>query len=250
MRPLILAMTLLPLALATQSGLVPATESDPVLDAVRRYVAHWRSTLPDFICQQSTLLFSGSHSDHIWHPTNNQQLELTVVNGREQYQLHQTDNRGPIPVGFPTINSRGEYASALMVLFDPASGTQFHRRGVYNEQNRSLRRYDFAVQQKNSQWYFGPGLGFAPAYEGHIWIDEGDGSVHRLEMEAFRFPDKLFVNKASLRLEFALVVIAELPRLMPSRAVLRVCNQGGRCEQNILEFSNYHKFVATSRLIK
>jgi hypothetical protein len=28
------------------------------------------------------------------------------------------------------INSRGEYASALLVLFDPASGTQFHRRGV------------------------------------------------------------------------------------------------------------------------
>ena len=75
MRPLILATTLLPLALAGQSGPVPATASDPVLDAVRRYVAHWRSTLPDFICQQSTLLFSGSHSDHIWHPTNNQQLE-------------------------------------------------------------------------------------------------------------------------------------------------------------------------------
>jgi hypothetical protein len=110
MRPLILAMALLPLALATQSGPVPATESDPVLDAVRRYVAHWRSTLPDFICHQSTLRFSGSHSYHIWHPTDNQQVELTVVNGREQYQLHQTDNRGPIPVDFPPINSRGEYA--------------------------------------------------------------------------------------------------------------------------------------------
>jgi len=191
-----------------------------------------------------------SHSDHVWHSTDNEQLELTVVNGREQYQLHQTDNQEPIPIDFPTISSRGEYASALLVLFDLASKTQFHRKGVYDEQNRSLRRYDFAVQQKSSQWYFGPGLGFAPAYGGRIWIDEGDGSVHRLEMEAFRFPDKLFVNEASLRLDFAVVVIADLPRLMPSRAVLRVCTKGGYCEQNIVEFSNYHKFVATSRLIK
>jgi len=250
MRPLILAMALLPVALATQSDPVLATESDPVLGAARRYIAHWRGTLPDFICHQSTLRFSARHSHHAWYKTGNDQLELTVVNGREQYQLHQTDNQEPVPVDSSAIGSRGEYASALLVLFDPASETQFHRKGVYNEQNRSLRLYDFAVQQKNSQWYFGPGLGFAPAYGGRIWIDVGDGSIHRLEMEAFRFPGKLFVNEASLRLDFAVVVIADLPYLMPSRVVLRVCTTGGYCERNIVEFSNYHKFVATTRLIK
>jgi len=194
----------------------------------------------------------GGHS-HVWHPSHQEQLELTVVSGHEQYYLLQEDGRAvsqAAPADFPTISSRGEYASALLTLFDAASRTHFHRRGVRHGPDGNLRRYDFAIRQQDSQWYLGPAPGFAPAYEGSVWVDERDGSVRQLVMDAARFPDSFFILEARLRVDFAPVLIEGLPYLLPHHASVRVCTKRGYCARKVLEFSDYRKFVARSRVIR
>lgn len=233
---------------------IPGAEPDPVLLEARRYVASWLSGLPDFVCLQSTQRFSATHSHawHTWHPDDSVQVELTVSNGIEHYLLVSMGDhavRESRPVNFDTLGSRGEFVSAVRVLFEPTSRAAFHRRGAQDHNGRRLRRFDFVVHKGNSQWYIGPDPGYAPAYSGSIWIDSANGSVHRLDMEASSFPQDFFITAASLRLTFSFVEIAGIEYLMPDSADVRLCTNQGYCERKKIEFSNYRRFTATSRVV-
>jgi len=227
-------------------------DRDTTLPKARRYIATWLSELPDFVCRQSTRRFAAGPS-HDWRLEDSFITELTVTEGIEHYLLISKVGetvREPYAIDFDTLGSRGEFVSAVRVLFDAASKSVFHRRGARDQNGRHLRRFDFAVQRENSQWFLGSAPGYAPAYSGTVWVDESDGSLHQLDMETQAFPDKFAIRAASMRLEFAFVESDGLRYLMPSRADVRVCSNGAYCERKRIDFSDFRRFTAKSRLLQ
>lgn len=227
-------------------------DRDTTLPKARRYIATWLSELPDFVCHQSTRRFAAGPS-HDWRPEGFFVTELTVSGGIEHYLLLSNVGetiRESYSVGFDKLGSRGEFVSAVRVLFDAASKSVFHRRGAHDQNGRRLRRFDFSVQRENSRWFLGPAPGYAPAYSGSVWVDEADGSLHQLDMEAQSFPGKLAIRAASMRIEFAFVESDGLRYLMPSRADVRVCTNRAYCERKRIEFSGFRRFTAKSRLLQ
>jgi hypothetical protein len=227
-----------------------AREPDPVLGEARRYARGWLDGLDDIVCRQEVEHFSAGGS-HAWRPDGQTLSELTFHRGVEHYALLGTDGQ-PKPAARPidkdTLDSRGEFGTAIWILFDPASNATFQRGGTKLRDGRHLRRYDFKVPRKSSQWEIGADR-YTPAYFGNILVDEADGSLHWLEMEAMQFPASSLFGAVRLRLSFSTIVIDGLPYVMPETAEVRICTRQCMCQQRKFAFSQYRHFTATSKLI-
>jgi hypothetical protein len=235
-------LLILPCALAGQP--------DPALREARRYARVWLDGLNDIVCRQSVEHFSAEGS-HAWRPDGQTLTELTFRRGVEHYTLLGADGqpkRAALPADPDTLKSRGEFGTAVWVLFDPASRATFKRAGAKDQNGRHLRRFDFKVPKKSSQWEIGAD-GYAPAYFGNILVDEVDGSLHWLEMEALQFPPSSLFGAVRLRLSFSTVDIDGLPYVMPESAEVRICTRRCMCQQRKFAFSQYRRFTATSKLI-
>ena len=241
--PLLTIFLLLP-------GQITAKSADELLRTTRQYVAGWIDTLPDLVCRQSTNQFA-SYYRHNWQLGDWLVAEVAVENKVEHYSLL---TRNGEPVARPkevadTLGSQGEFLSAVRVLFDPASKAEFKSRGIDRKNGSPLHRFDFMVRQKNSQWSVGPGSGYTPAYFGSIWVDEHNGAIHRLDMEAQNFPDKSYVRATSLRLMFSPVDIEGASYVLPTAATVILCTNRLYCERRNLTFSDYHRFTVTTRIL-
>jgi hypothetical protein len=230
--------------------LLPAAEQDPLLALIRQRVADWRRELPDFLCTQESTLNRRNHGRGM-RLSDSAVYEIRVVRGRESYFLKRAAGIDLVEselVDFPEMNNRGEFASALLLLFDASSQTRFHRSDRETVEGRRLRRYDFRVRQENSQWFVGPGSGYCPAYSGSFWADETDGRVYRLHMEAHRFPRRYLVQEASLTISFKPFEIGGEPFLMPAQATVIACRSLMDCDRAYMGFTDYRRFTATSKV--
>ncbi|WP_321475670.1 hypothetical protein [uncultured Paludibaculum sp.] len=210
----------------------------------------WRHALPDFVCTQDSTVNHGNRGKGV-RLSDSASYELRVVQGRESYFLKRSaglDLEQLTPVDFPVMGNRGEFASALLLLFDAPSQTRFHRADRETVEGRRLRRYDFSVRQENSRWFVGPGAAFQPAYTGSFWADESDGKVYRLHMEAHRFPRRYAVQDAWLNVSFDTVRIQGEEYLMPVQSDVRTCRDLTDCAHAFMLFTDYRKFTATSQV--
>ena len=132
--------------------------------------------------------------------------------------------------------------------FNLTSNAVFRRAGAKDPNGRRLRRFVFEVQKKDSRWEIGADR-FTPAYTGAILVDEADGSLHWLEMEALQFPSSSYIRAVRLRLRFSTVELDGLPRVLPESSELRICTRRCFCQQRKFQFSQYRRFTATSKLI-
>lgn len=231
--------------------LLPAEQPDPVLSKVRFTIAQWRAALPDFICTQDSKMNRGNPAEG-FRLSDSASYELRVIHGREFYFLKRSGGvelETRVPADFPGMNNRGEFASALLLLFDPSTQARFHRAGRETMEGRRLRRYDFSVLKRNSRWYVGPGDGYRPAYTGAFWADEADGNIYRLHMEAHKFPRKFPIQDVTLNVGFDTVRIEGDGYLMPVQSNVIVCGRlAGGCSRVYMRFTDYHRFTAASKV--
>lgn len=239
------------LALLFLPAVLAAAQPDPLLDRIAARVAGWRANLPDFYCTQD------SRSQHLgsgrgWHLSDTVSYELRVVSGRESYFLKDVAGitiETPTAVDYADMVNRGEFSSALLVLFDTPTQTRFRRAGREKVEGRKLRRYDFTVRQENSRWYVGPGKGYPPAYRGSLWAEESTGKIYRLDMEARAFPKNYPIRYAGMSITYDEVTIHGDEFLMPAQAHVRACGDRRGCNDTVSLFSHYRHFTADSRLV-
>ncbi|QOY85388.1 hypothetical protein [Paludibaculum fermentans] len=240
------------LILVLLPNLLLAAEPDPLLPLIRQRISDWRRELPDFLCTQESTFDQGNRGRGI-RMSDSAFYEIRVVRGRESYVLRSVAGidikaNQLEPVDLAGMNHRGEFSSALLLLFDAPTKTLFHRADRERVDGRRLRRYDFKVRQENSQWYVGPGAAYQPAYEGSFWADEADGKVYRLHMEAHQFPRKYVVQDAWLTVTYSTVSIEGEPFLMPAQAEVRACHTLMDCSHVYMKFTDYRHFTATSKV--
>jgi hypothetical protein len=90
---------------------------------------------------------------------------------------------------------------------------------------------------------------YNPPYEGAVWIDKETRRVLRIEQRTLSIPRDFPISKAESILEYAFVRIEQRTYLLPATGENLGCASGsGSCTRNVIEFRNYRKFTADSKV--
>ena len=239
-----------PAPFAVSSEPRPGTD-EQILTEARAAAALFTTSLPNYLAQEvMARYFSARGPDH-WQQIDVLTAELAYTGGKEQYRDLRVDG---IPSDRPLESagwSTGEFGSTLEDVLSPATKATFRRRGEDRIGGRPAMVFDLSVAQANSHWILvAPDQHrYSPAYEGAIWIDGETRRVLRIEQRAAAMPPDFPFSSAQSILNYDYVKLDGLPYLLPAKAENLGCMSGsGSCTRNVIEFHNYRKFTADSKV--
>ena len=237
-----------------------------MLKAARGWALRYSQTLPDFVCTEFIRRYQN------WTGTDFQLDTLTFLvsfyRQREAYEPV-ARNRRPSHQAVESLNgtiSRGEFGSALQLVFDPESASVFELRKPERIQRRTVAVYGYAVRRENSHYELKYGLDrILTAYHGRVYIDPSTSRVLRLSMEVDP-PPGFPIRETATAIDYDFRAIGGDRYLLPVRAEVRtfelpseealkrlslkdaaIARRGVRY-RNFLEFRNYRKFSTDSKL--
>ena len=238
---------------------VPNLPRDPRLDTAeqilhdaREAAASFSASLPSFLVEQATSRYFSTTNPARWQPIDVVTAELAYYGGKEEYRNFAIDGR-PIdrPIEQTGAWSTGEFGSTLEDLLSTATNAAFHRRGEERIAARAAVVFDFTVIQANSHWTLvSPDQRrYTAAYDGAIWVDKETRRVLRIEQRTSSIPRDFALSRAESILNYAFVKIEQRTYLLPSAGENIGCMSGsGTCTRNAIEFRNYRKFEASSKV--
>jgi len=228
------------------------TASDPAVDAVREYARTYGRQLPNFICDQSVRRIEAPQGGRGTRLSRTFELEVTVVGRIESYRLLRR-NGVAAPPGTKAdpndVGSAGEFSSAMAMLFDPGVNALFVPRGMVKHRKLQLLRLGVKVDRMHSRWLVGADKGFTPAFEGTLLVEPDTGRVHRIELIAALTTKDHPMRSLTMSIDYGWVVVGDKDVLLPLRSEAKTCLASGNCERLDIEFANYRRFTAESRLL-
>jgi hypothetical protein len=249
-----------------QETAVGPIKSDPVVEAARRWALRYSQTLPDFVCTEFI------HRYQNWTGTDFQLDTLTFrvsfYRQREAYELVARNQR-PSHQRVESLNgsiTRGEFGSALRLVFDAQSAAVFEPQRPKRIERRAVATYGYAVRLENSHYALEYGSHrILSAYHGSVYIDPSTSRVLRLTTEVDPPPD-FPIRRAATTIDYDFRAIGEEQYLLPVRAEVRMFElpseevlkslsrndastaRRGVRYRNVVEFRNYRKFSTDSKL--
>jgi len=229
-----------------------ADTDEQIIHDARAAAREFSSTLPNFLVQQNTTRYFRPSLPPFWNPIDVVTAEVAYKDGKEDYRDIQIDGK-PVygPVERTGSWSTGDFGTTLEDLMSPATNASFKRRGEERVAGRSAWVYDYTVAQPNSHWELvsPDDRHYKPAYNGAMWIDKETRRVLRFEQHTTALPRDFPLSKADSMLEYAYVRIDQKTYLMPGKGENVACFSGsGTCSRNTIEFKNYRKFEAESKV--
>jgi hypothetical protein len=224
----------------------------PLIDRARIATSQFSQKLPNFICQElmSRFIRQGRGEKTLQDIVS---AEIIYEDGKETYRNVKINNH---PTDKPLQEtggawSTGEFASALLDLFDPASKAHFSSGRASTMAGLSAQVYDFQVEAANSNWRLHVGSQtVAPAYNGSIWVDPNTARVLRLERQARNIPPDFPIDTAESSIDYSFVTIEGKSFLLPVHAESLGCQRGSSfCTHNIIDFRNYHQFKGDIKIV-
>ena len=226
--------------------------SAPLIDRARVATLQFSQKLPNFICQEFMSRFTQQgRGDKTLQDIVS--TEIIYEDGKETYRNVKINNH-PTDKHLEDLNgawSTGEFASALLDLFDPASRAHFSSGRASTIAGLSAQVYDFQVQAANSNWKLELGSqSVIPAYTGTIWVDTNTARVVRFERQARNIPSDFPIDTAESAIDYSYVMIEGKSFLLPVHAESLGCQRGSSfCTHNIIDFRNYHEFKGDIKII-
>lgn len=223
-----------------------------MIEKARDAAFEFSKKLPNFICQEFMARFiQQGRGQKV--PQDVVSSELIYEDGQETYRNVKINNR-PTDKHLEDIDgswSTGEFASALLDIFDPATNTQFHSAGTSTISGFSARVYDFQVRSETSHWRLSVGSQtVTPAYSGTVWIDPNTARVLRIEKQARNIPSDFPMDEVESAVDYSYVLIGEKSFLLPVHAETLGCQRGtSNCSHNVIDFRNYHQFKGDIKII-
>lgn len=229
-----------------------ASEQSELVEKARQVAAEEFQSLPDFIALETIRREALGKGSSSWKPQDTVTLEVTLVEGQEQYKLL-TLNGKPTRKTKADLNGMkisGEFGPSLWRIFDPGSKTQFKCEGTAQLQNRTVDVCSYRVEKDHSQYGydFHDGHKGSLAYGGSVYIDRDSHQVLKMTYSAAGMPNDWPIAADSGGIDYTQVDIGGKPFLMPQRAEWNGAFRNGSQIRSVTEFSNYHKFVTDTKL--
>ncbi len=224
----------------------------PLIERAREAAFQFSQKLPNFICQEFMSRFTQQgRGEKV--PQDLVSAEIIYEDGEESYRNVKINNR-PTDKHLQDIDgswSTGEFASALLDLFDPASKAHFSSGRSSTISGFRAQVYDFQVQSQNSHWRLQAGSQTViAAYAGSVWVDPNTARVLRIEMQARNIPSDFPMDAVESAIDYSYVLVGEKSFLLPVHAESLGCERGtSDCRHNIINFRNYHEFKSNIKIL-
>jgi hypothetical protein len=223
-----------------------------IIQEARNTTVNFSQGLPNFLAHQVTRRYFSAGFPPRWQQLDEVSAELAYVNGKEDYRDLRINGEPALhPVEASGSWSTGDFATTLDDVMSPRTDATFRRRGEERIGVRSAIVYNYTVEEANSHWTLvsPDGRRLNPAYEGAIWVDKETLRVLRLEQRATSLPRNYPFTRAEYTLVYGWVRIDDRAYLMPASGENLGCMNGGSCTRNAIEFRDYRKFVADSKIV-
>ena len=224
----------------------------PLIERAREAAFQFSHKLPNFICQEFMSRFTQQGRGQKV-PQDIVSAEIIYEDGEETYRNVKVNNR-PTDKRLQDIDgswSTGEFATALLDLFDPASKAQFSSGRASTISGFRAQVYDFRVRGENSHWRLSAdSQTVITAYAGSVWVDPNTARALRIEMQARDIPSDFPMDAVESAIDYSYVLIEGKSFLLPVHAESLGCQRGSSfCSHNIIDFRNYHEFKGDIKII-
>jgi hypothetical protein len=234
-------------------------EQGKILDEVREYVANYDNSLPDFICLEIEQRYIAPN--HGGRSGNEPSFRLLdTITSKITYFQHQ-EKKEPILSGSRPVStdyeklggatSRGDFETALRMLFDPATQARFEWARWATLRTRRTMVFSYSVSRDRSQYRIGTGenkIERITAYSGEVFIDaDPPHAVTRLTSKAEDIPVDFPVQRAETILDYKSVDIAGRSFLLPYNGEVRLDGPDGM-SKNDNRFDFYRKYEVGSSI--
>lgn len=230
-------------------------EKKQVLDAAREFALSYVKSLPDFLCMQVTRRSVDPHfqigSEGSWSPDDRIIEKLTFFDHKENYELIQHNDNSTIGKSWETLGgsiSRGEWATVLAEIFEPATDTEFHwlRWGTLRGQLTHV--YQYRIEQENSQetisWQNEQKI--TAGFHGNVYIQKGTNVVLRITVIP-DIPASFPVQDIDQIVDYDYQQIGTQTFLLPLRSQVQM-RDGHIASRNEIEWRQYRKYSADTTL--
>lgn len=236
-----------------KTAVAPVSDQDGFLEAARRTVFEFSSTLPNFICEQLTSRYVSFSNPPKWELQDRVSAEIVYENGKESYRNLKRNGK-PLRSRSPDDTgawSSGEFSSLMQGVFHPLTEAKFTDQGSARINGKPARLYDFEVSASRSKWRVAfEEIAVHPPYKGSVWFDPETHRVLRIEMGADKLPDNFGLDMVEISVDYDKFRIGAQYHLLTSYAVNLACQRGSRiCSKNEIDFRGYRKFAAESTIV-
>lgn len=246
---------------------VPANSSElsadqqKILESARQYALQYTAKLPNFICTQVTKRDSSRANTYqspdsgiggAFYGASDEIVEkLTYFNQKENYEVVTINKRkaeGKQHDNLGGASSAGEFGSALLAIFSPATHTTFSGHRMGDLRGHSVHIFTFKVPKEAGIPVTAPNLGAETlvAYHGLIFFDATANEVLRVTTN-FDLPSGFPIQQAYRIVEYDTVTIAGRRYNLPAHAEVHM-QSGPNSFVNKIDFVDYREFAVQSTI--
>jgi hypothetical protein len=227
---------------------------DPVIQSAREAAWHFSETLPNYVVKQFTTRYqteAAKGNRTSWQALDVVTADVIAEGGKETYKNILVNGKAPKDSIEKTGSwSTGEFVTIQLNLLAPQTDADFHNKRTTTIVNRAAYKYDYSVEQPNSNWEIHASAeSYHPGYTGTIWIDKENSRVLRIEMSAKNMPKAFPLDAVESALDYDYVLIGDQKYLLPAHSEALSCIRGSaECTRNVIDFRNYRKFGADTSI--
>jgi hypothetical protein len=236
-----------------------SVEQGRILDEVRQYVANYDNSIPDFICleieQRSVAPNHGGRSGNgpSFRLLDTITSKITYFHHEEKKETILNGSR-PVSTDYEKLGgatSRGDFETALRMLFDPATQARFEWARWATLRTRLTMVFSYHVSRDRSQYRIGTGenkVERITAYSGEVFVDaQPPHSVTRLTSKAEEIPIDFPVQRAETILDYKYVDLSGESFLLPYNGQVLMDGPDGM-SKNDNRFDFYRKYEVGSSI--
>lgn len=231
-------------------------EKKKALDEVTSFSLDYVKTLPDFVCVQVTRRSVDMHyrpeTGGSWSQYDRLVEKLTFFDHKENYDLLQRNDQGMVGKTWKSLGgsiSRGEWATVLEEIFDPATHTEFKWLRWGNLDGNLTHVYQYRVEQKFSHETIAAegSPTITAGFHGLIYVERGDNIPLRITVVP-DIPADYPLQDVDQLVDYRVQKISDETFLLPSdsRVIMRNGQDGFR---NEIAWQQYHKYSAGTSII-
>lgn len=232
------------------------TGPQPALAEVCKYAISLSKNLPNLICDRQTSRYWREHG-FARHDVVNSKVAF-----REGIEHDADVSAVDRPASASQVGSSasgGEFSAYLQAVFLPLSDTEF--RFLREDKLRSIRAlvFEFHVQKSNNHLYRlqaryvgGGAVVDYPGYGGELWVDKSNFQILRLVRETAEITPRFPITYVQTIVDYANSPLGDgTSFVVPTHGDTVTCSsdEGYECSHNVVSFTNYHKFRATTRIL-
>ncbi len=254
---------LLPISFGVVSSLyalgaaTPESAPDPaaqqkMLGAMRQYAEEYVSSLPNFVCKQTTEQFQAGKKSERWHKGDTLTSTLTF-NQRKEVRHLELVNDKPIKPGMKRwrtpLTTNGEFGVLLSNVFGEASAASFQWNGWQTIDGKHLAVFDFSIDQLHSTLRLSRSdlANAVVPYHGSVYGDPDTGVIQRITDGASGLPADLETRSISTSIDYGPIQIGGKGYVLPVDATVIVETQDHKI-RNHISFGDYRKFESQSTI--